>query len=536
MAQAIRDKLWKDVYLHRNALFRLYSELNALAAISSLPTEIFSLILQYCANDRNGRPQKGNIGDLLSIASVCKQWREIALHTPRVWTRIGPGNGTKHLRTAIRLSKQHLLDVTIDRAYKTDELKLIFNELERIQHLDSTLDIGKFFSANTVLPRLQTLNVESNRIIDCTRVISRLSAPILQSLSLSYFPSCWLELNRFPLLRHVAVLYKPDAATVGVAALETMIGFLQDQRSLRTLVLEEFGGYGWESESDTDSDVSPAPAPRLLPLLEKVQISGAVSLCSALLRRLSLPSLVHVDFSYISHDWQEDAVVDSNIMSAILQVTRCLKELGKPLHLALDGHISTGATLTIGTQAYNEGATSYDDDPIPQLSAHFPSIEFVRDQLLMHLPLDAVRCAVLSNFRDETFLTDLLQKMPHIEELEFEAQSSVYVPLPTLFQKATSPASPPCPNLRVLTVVVVEAYKNLDMPDDPTSEVVTDLERHLPRLEHALQLWVHGNPNKKIERLVIMNYGAGQLSVEQKARLEVYADQVNVKSDYAEGL
>lgn len=191
---------------------------NESASISSLPNEIVAAIFEaghrLQAHEDSGHPEF-----VIAASSVIRQWRNVAIHTPRLWTRIRRAKfqvQTESTATYLNRSKTFPLDVTFEiggheSGQPFDDVKpfveLVKPHMSRISHLsitsasdDALLYIwGELRSI--AAPILQTFSVSSISFSDEglfvePRTIFAGGAPSLTSVS---FKEIGLQCGQPPL-------------------------------------------------------------------------------------------------------------------------------------------------------------------------------------------------------------------------------------------------------------------------------------------------------------------------------------------------
>lgn len=88
-----RTALENQIETHAKQIIELKGRINGLALTARLPPEILSEIFTIVATDLYHSRRWGHYGlahayKWISLTHVCRAWREIALNTPRLWSRI----------------------------------------------------------------------------------------------------------------------------------------------------------------------------------------------------------------------------------------------------------------------------------------------------------------------------------------------------------------------------------------------------------------------------------------------------------------
>lgn len=165
-------------------------EINRLAAVSRLVPEIVSEILIYVAHDSIGLGR-----EWLKATHICRDWREIALHSPRVWNHLHLTSNVDCSRELIARSKETPLYVSTSTIIPDASLDLVIGQLYRIHTLQlvivpkATTDIPPHLDA----PELRHLELEDRHLpvmqhSPCP--FEGLDAPKLEQLCLRFNMFC----------------------------------------------------------------------------------------------------------------------------------------------------------------------------------------------------------------------------------------------------------------------------------------------------------------------------------------------------------
>lgn len=114
--------------------------MNRLVPVFRLAPEIISEILTYVAHDGENYFYSCR---WLKTTHVCHKWREVALHSPRVWSHLCLNSNTDCLKEIIARSKEAPLHVTTGWAVPKGNLDLVWSQLYRIHTLQLQLDISR---------------------------------------------------------------------------------------------------------------------------------------------------------------------------------------------------------------------------------------------------------------------------------------------------------------------------------------------------------------------------------------------------------
>ena len=223
----------------RASIRALRSRRNSLAPISSLPTEITTLIFSFL------RPTSSASLKWLRVAHVCHQWREIALNQPLLWSHIdftnlssvGAAAILDRAKTAPLYLEARVFDGHWDNARFSAFEEQLLACVPRICHLSLSTDIPQF-------PK--TLE----RLISPAPTLERLSldcrGPIPETLFSSITPRLsFLELRggcgiswKSPLLKGLTYLDIRLPLAHSVLSLSVWLDALGEMPQLKMLTLE----------------------------------------------------------------------------------------------------------------------------------------------------------------------------------------------------------------------------------------------------------------------------------------------------------
>lgn len=131
MVSDYRMRLQKEVDEHLHAIAQLRFRMNSSLPISRLPPEILGYIFLQVAQ---WAPRHAASYEWVRrITHVCRDWRELALGTPRLWTEISSCDidDIDRFKTFIARSKQAPLKIQLVDLYSEAMSSLIFHEVVR---------------------------------------------------------------------------------------------------------------------------------------------------------------------------------------------------------------------------------------------------------------------------------------------------------------------------------------------------------------------------------------------------------------------
>jgi hypothetical protein len=145
---------------HERALVKIRSELNTLNDVSRLPIEHLVVIFQYYAkSDVASKPYEWT-----AIICVYRQWRNVALNTPSLWTTLMlSARNPNFVPSTIKWSVDLSLDVEsyyMKSAKNLGLVEAVFRKIRRVRSLivrTSALDLKSCIPFSVETPQLQTL-------------------------------------------------------------------------------------------------------------------------------------------------------------------------------------------------------------------------------------------------------------------------------------------------------------------------------------------------------------------------------------------
>ena len=328
------------IKLLEQSILELKCRRNALAPVSSLPTEIFTIIFSYLGLPSSSsavRPAVSSllpteaIADLFSslrlpgdpplgasldhplswlhAAQVCHQWREIALNHPPFWSNVDLTNltlsGAAEILARAKNSPLYL-DARIPIAsWDRDRVNAFTMELQtrvsQICHLNINAELfdllGVFYRLCFPAPNLEYLSVSQPPVVSGGTLPHTLFggvAPRLSSLKL-HDVHIDLESPLFKGLRYLEIRASSDSDATVWANLD-WLNALCEMPQLEKLVLHSASLIynPLQSTADIQRSVS-------LPSLTHMDISATAGNCAIALAYLSLPALTRLGVTLHSY-------------------------------------------------------------------------------------------------------------------------------------------------------------------------------------------------------------------------------------------
>lgn len=248
----------------------LHAQYNAIAPISRLPAEVLAAVFEICASIFKITPKSStseyvgtaNPPRWLRILHVCREWRRVALSTPRLWTCIWPVH-SDYIRFALAHSGRLPLDIPLWSLGSCKRVALhavyppILRELSRIciAHFGVNQTLCEFLSS---LENSLDLEAPMLRELDITMRCFKAHIPVLSKLGMSQLAALTLREGSSTLLH---TLIRPNLTILDVdfmpsAQPRALPDLLQGLPLLQRLVLK---GLSSDALSLPDSPNSSRP-------------------------------------------------------------------------------------------------------------------------------------------------------------------------------------------------------------------------------------------------------------------------------------
>ena len=258
------------------------------------------------------------------ITHVCRQWREIALEYPLLWTRVENPNSAEFALACMERSQDCALDVIFDEPlsiykWSVDAIRAVL--LKHIHQICS-LTLWDMHHIDSMVPpnlevhaaKLHTLNLGDDM---SDLIYSFRTAPQLTFLDVMSSPAVFHVLSRFPTLEHLEIrrpnvhLFHPVPETHWVDHTE-VLKCLQMLPRLRSLKVHCY------SSAEPPSDiVGPRGVQIELPCLTALKVSGKLLDCLYILEHLTLPSLRECIFRSLSYTPRDIAALSPTFSGTI---------------------------------------------------------------------------------------------------------------------------------------------------------------------------------------------------------------------------
>ncbi|KAF9044614.1 hypothetical protein BDZ89DRAFT_193640 [Hymenopellis radicata] len=253
--------------------------------INALPQELFSHILYCCCEETS--PGQDQYDLLSSITAVCRHWRDVAIASSELWTKIAFGQDSyiPHTPRFLERSASRLIDVHPHLA-RLRMLKLTIRDAPKFGRRIGSENYTSILEAlsSTLLPHLTHLLVHSQVFIPSNSAHASIEAPSLR----------WLNVRHLPT---TSITAHPQLTTLIIHEVWPTWQGLHDViltcSSLETLVLPSFDR-SWPAQEDYDPNdaTSRISAPSLRSL------AVAITECrDCMLFLLDMPNLEYLEVS-----------------------------------------------------------------------------------------------------------------------------------------------------------------------------------------------------------------------------------------------
>ncbi|TFK66994.1 hypothetical protein BDN72DRAFT_899344 [Pluteus cervinus] len=207
-AAELRQKLDEEIAGLGRRLQTLRAQRNRLAPIYRLPIETMSHIFLSAYNGIHTRQP-------LTLSSVSREWRELALDLPELWSRIDGDLKLEHIPAYMARSRRKPLQVFLDNLdpNHTSTISTILREFPRMQAMAiSGSPAEDLLSGSSPLwkikaPILEKLSIERFSI---RRSMFSGCVPLLSQLILTDCHFTWNSLPAFPQLKSLSIIRPQD--------------------------------------------------------------------------------------------------------------------------------------------------------------------------------------------------------------------------------------------------------------------------------------------------------------------------------------
>lgn len=241
----------------------------------------------------------------LHITYVCNRWREVALSTPRLWSHIALGVNTKPLLVDLVIQRSKDVPISLKVNILGQQSQIVTKAIDILRHHTSRLWSvelrcyrfkfnSELLTLETPLPLLRCLSLVSVDITDAdinpVQLLLSRPTPLLEYLELMNKVFIWEPKAFQPGLKCIRLGSTFGGSSAQGARFPTTIQFIQALRSMP--LLEEL----------SLENVFPLPDASFgdevvfLPRLKSLRLMGSAQECTSVLRHVSFPYGIAMDF------------------------------------------------------------------------------------------------------------------------------------------------------------------------------------------------------------------------------------------------
>lgn len=533
---------------HIAAAAGIRRRLNALVAIARLPPEILSEIFICCTDELQS-------GTRITITHVCHFWREVALNTLGLWTKIDLSySTTEAVRAYLARSKHALLKIAADA--ETDppitSLRLAAQHWSQAESIRLSLSPLTYSTIATYLPSSTPL-LKSLRV--CMRPESEITyeepavefaapvpiyfdqstAPLLQSLEIDRYCLEWTT-HIFPRsLTHITVIYSSGAADFSDISTLDVVRVIGSLSLLQRLKLRNV----LPSLPPSTTSLPPTELSAALPDLRLMDVAASALSCVHFLNHFTLPVSVGITLFFTSCPGSALPFLVAPLRSKLLHLKPELEVLSIELLPEETHHIQILSEIS-------ESCHPDIDLKTPFFELYAQNCDFgcgaVLQEVFAHLPLRSILKVFVGSdaydeyWQDQAAWLDAMKTMVNVESLTVQENADLPLPPDVLYvlgaqsRQNTSPSIREPPIMPKLRRVELNGVGLRETDDSRDLAIVAQLcEVFRSRLEAGFQV-----ESVSVEKCLYVN--AGDIALFQQYVSEVHWDgvvrQVNEDEDF----
>ncbi|KAI0264873.1 hypothetical protein BC834DRAFT_1033349 [Gloeopeniophorella convolvens] len=382
LRRTLRAAILEEVNSTESRLRSLYAQLNALVPVSLLPTELLSRIFHLLRDEPDYRDDMW-LPSPITVAHVCRHWREVALSDSSLWSAIRdhvPKCSQKWLTEMLIRSKKASLEISL-YSPRSRFLRSLISHSSRISKL-SLLGLGDGGAMQGLLemeaPLLEDLHMRT--LTTATQPImvshdppvstsgfrlfhrqsSKLRKIYLYNIHIPwvYFPKCTLT--------HLTINTESPSTTevLRMGTLGDLVDVIASSPCLEQLALDH-------CIAPISSQPTLAETVIELPRLRRLDLSGPSSSVLHIFQSLHVPALRDLVLLFVATSQAETASWPTIAPSILARFHRTGSVIAKALRLEVDGDRQV---MKVGV----EGRSSLATPATPSLSIDetFVSLEF----------------------------------------------------------------------------------------------------------------------------------------------------------------
>lgn len=395
---------------------------NLVSPINRLPNELFLEIVRYA------KPY-GDSGSLswLELAGVCREWREILLATPMLWTKINISLHPSFVQLCLKRSRNALITVHDGQRYsryKEASVEALLPHLDRVLSFEAicldSATMNSFISKLTVfMPHLERLSLALTGVRGPRAVFHSFNPfPRLCSLTFEDVEVPWSS-SMLSGLSELDLSF--DRPGLPALPLEKLLDILEASPHLTLLRMD---GCEPTISAHTAPFTSPTRIVRL-PELKTLKLVGKLASISCLLAHLDLPPDVFIEL-YSPYDCNLDegfGLAEHPILGIFLRTPQNLADV-------------THASLALGDENdfSFEARVSNDSTQSMRLRIKMDYPDFGHKEEFFALVVCCSAVAVAATVHQNPRVTgivedrqwhDVLSRLTCVEELEIATYSDV---------------------------------------------------------------------------------------------------------------
>ena len=436
-AASARTVLEGEIAKHADAIIELKGRMNAMTSISTLPPEVLSEIFIALAHSYYSLSvypgfHSHSAYKWITVTHVCRAWRNIALNTPRLWSRVilSKFDVTKEILARSKKAPLWVTAYAVNLDYPRKKLlDSIMKQSSRLKELDLTVP-GRTFRNLSTVPMgpaaiLEILTLSGSSPYDPhgtflphntpLPVLFKGQTPNLRRLHLNSIAIKWDNPIFCPTLTHLTVAAQSDGSLI-TGTFAHLLAALKAMYTLEKLELQE-------AIPHLSEDLSTLPTLQRtveLPRLRELVISSDMLDCANFLHHVSLPANARLS---VTGRWGDS--VESLVRVFSTHLARC----APLLTVCLTPH-EDGPTYVLGWRTFH-GTAQASTAPQPDVALYLWTHENLR--ALQHLVrsaaiFGAVRSLEIPPSATTVDWADLFARVPQLRVLSIAGQ-----PQPGLF-------------------------------------------------------------------------------------------------------
>lgn len=467
-AEAARASLEAAIGYHLREIAKIKRQLNKISPIYRLPPEILGDIFICAARSAfdSTRPY-----GWIKLTHVCDAWREVALHTPRLWSHIHLRRNLAFMREVLARSKEAPLRVNVDLSrYETPEVvELAFAHLHHTAVLQLRQGFGKAIANISfplfapVLGRLELSTDDPESPV--ANMVQNCRMPELFHLDIRS-PAFLFPWSHPIFQNSLTHLTFSNTGRETSTALHEVLKVLSDMPNLKFVDFDRVLVPPSQSSHSACTTIH-------LPQLEVLRLRGLCEGCTPFLQHIAYPCTTRLYITVTRASDDLFVVLCREIASKLRSCDLTLRSLF--ITPSSDDHGVIAWTEQIPAVSLKIRAAESGEDGsilrIARTSECDISFEFLTP-ILQILSLSTIHTLSLDQDMLDLNREELFGAMPNIEELSIICEDSYQIQrqIPALLTVST--ATTPLSRLRILILVCIALHRSSE--DVQNNELVED--------------------------------------------------------------